>query len=145
MDSGVAAELAAAGDGDFKRSADLTHPVVAESAEAFNERSQRHTLYRVEVHGRPPRDRVIAWLEEDLARDPANSGRARPDQSAAQPWNRSVSGQHDDRPTSDLGELTPPHLASDRKCGHDAPAAARNEAKSPHSSAASSGDLSYAA
>jgi hypothetical protein len=66
--------------GDFERVADLTHPLVAESAQALHERSERHALDRVEVDGRGPRYRILARLEQDLALDPTNRGRARADQ-----------------------------------------------------------------
>lgn len=134
-----------AGDGDLESSADLTHPLVTESAEALYEGSKRHALYRVEVHDRPPRDRVLARLEQDFAREPTDCGRTRPDQRTPKPRNRRVSGQHDDGSPPDLGELTPPDLSAGRKCVHDAPAAFRNDARSPHSSLVSSGELSYAA
>jgi hypothetical protein len=45
----------------------------------------------------------------------------------------------------DVGNLTPPDLSPRRDCGHDDPAALRNDARSPHSSPVFSGDRSYAA
>jgi hypothetical protein len=128
-----AADLAA-GDGDFEGGADRTHPIIAEPAEAFDKRSERDALDRIEVDDRCPRNRILAWFEQHLAGDPADRGRTRSDQCAPQPRNRGISREHDDGPTSDLGKLAPPHLASGRDRGHDAPAAPRNEAKSPHSS-----------
>src|SRR5205823_126671 len=86
-----------------------------------------------------------AGLEQHFARDAADGGRAGPYQRATKPRDRSVPRQHDDRPASDLGKLTPPDLTSGRQRRQEAPAASRNDARSPHSSAASSGYRSYAA
>lgn len=126
-------------DGDFERFADLVHAVVAESAQALDQRSNRDALDRVEIDDRNEWDRVVWRLEEDLGRNVADRGRARPDQGTPQARDRGVSREHDHRPAPDLRELAPPDITSRRKGRHDAPAAARNEARSPHSSASSSG------
>ena len=42
-------------------------------------------------------------------------------------------------PVSDVRELAPPDVAARRELAHEEPAAARNEARSPHSSTVSSG------
>jgi hypothetical protein len=133
-----------AGHGDLKGCADLSHPVVAEPAEAFDQNCDRNALDGIEVDGRGQGDRVITRLEYDLARDPADGGSARSDQRAAESRNRGVARKNDDRPTPSLAELAPPHLAPCGQSGHDAPAAARNDARSPHSSTSSSGCASYA-
>jgi hypothetical protein len=126
-------------DRDLERLADLTHAVVAESAEALDQRPDRDALDRIEIDDRDERDRVVRRLEEDLGGDPTYRGRARPDQRPPQTRDRRVSREYDHRPAPDLWKLAPPDIASRGKRGHDAPAAARNEARSPHSSAWSSG------
>ena len=113
--------------------------------EALDERRQRDALDRIEVHDRRARHGIVAWLQQHLAWDAADRCRAGSDQRAAETWDRRVSRQHDDRAAPDLGELTPPDFSPRRKRVHDEPAAARNEARSPHSSPASSGRRSYAA
>lgn len=130
---------ALAGNRDRERVADLTHPVVADSAQALDERRDRHALGAIEVDHRQARDRVLGRLEEYLARDPADRGRARPDQCAPQTRNRRVPGEDDDRPADELGTTHHQTLPRAGQCPHDAPAAARNEARSPHSSFWSSG------
>ena len=130
---------ASAVDCDFKRLADRTHALVAESTEALDQRSDGNALNRIEIDDRDERDRVFRGLEEDLGRDAADRGCARPDQGAPQTRDRRVSGEYDYRPAPDLWKLAPPEIASRRKRSQDAPAAARNEARSPHSSASSSG------
>lgn len=140
----VCGSSASAVDGDFECFADFAHTLVAESAEAFDQRPDRNALDRIEVDDRDERDRVVRGLEEDLRRDTADCGCARPDQGAPQSRDRRVSGEHHYRPAPDLWKLAPPNIASRRKRSHDAPAGARNEARSPHASASSSGCLSYA-
>ena len=140
-----ASSTAVATNGDFERSADLPHPVVAQPTETLHERPDRHGLDRVEVHDGGAWYRVLARLERNLGREPPDRRRTRPDQCAAQAGNRNVPRQHYDRPATGLRELTPPELTSARKRVHDAPAAARNEARSPHSSRSSRGCVSYAA
>ena len=134
-----------AGDGDLKGFANLTHSLIAESAKALDERSERDALDGVEVDDRCPRDGVLAGLEQHLTRDTADGGCARADQRPSKPRNRRVSREHHDRPPPDLSELAPPDLSVRRNYRHDAPAADRNEARFPHSSSASSGTRSYAA
>jgi hypothetical protein len=119
------------GDGDLQGSANLTHPLVAESAEALDERPQRHALDRVEVDDRGQWNGVLARLEQHLTRDTTDPRRAGSDHRASKARNRDVSREHHDRPAPDTGKLTPPDLSSRRKRRHDAPAAVRNEARSP--------------
>lgn len=54
-------------------------------------------------------------------------------------------GQHNDRTASDLGDLAPLDLPPRGEGSHDAAAALRNEARSPHPSGSSSGCSSYVA
>jgi hypothetical protein len=128
---------------NVESAADLTHPLITESAEAFYKRSDRYALNRIEIDDGPPWDRIVTRLEQNLARYSTDRGCARPDQSASKSWNRCISAEHYDRATSDLWNLTPPDLSPGRACVHEAPAAFRNASRSPHSSAESSGDLSY--
>src|SRR5436190_6887609 len=78
------ASSAVAVDGDLERRADLTHAVVAESAESLEERSEGNALDGIEIDDRDERDRVVRRLEEDLGLDPADRGRARSDQCTPQ-------------------------------------------------------------
>jgi hypothetical protein len=89
-------------DGDLERFADLPHTVVAESAQAVDQRSNRDALDRVEIDDRNEWDRVARRLEQDLGRDVANRGRARPDQSTPQTRDSSVTREYDHRPAPDL-------------------------------------------
>ena len=115
------------------------HTLAAKSAEALDERPDRNALDGVEVDDRDERDRVVRGFEEDLGWDVADRGCAWPDKGAPQTWDRSISGEYDHRPAPDPWKLAPPQVTSRRKRSHDAPAAARNDARSPHSSASSSG------
>jgi len=134
-----------AGNSDIEGPADLLHAPVAESAETLDECRERHALDRIEIHDRGARHGIVARLEQHLARDAADRRCAGSDQRAPKTRDRRVSRQHDDRPAPDLGKLTPPDFSPRRKRVHDEPAAARNEARSPHSSPESSGTRSYAA
>jgi hypothetical protein len=58
----LAQRSALAGDGDVESVADLTHPVVAESADALDECPDRHALDRIKVNDRDARDRVFRRL-----------------------------------------------------------------------------------
>jgi len=131
-----------AGDGHLERFANLTQSLIAESAEALHEGSERDALDGIEVHDRCPRNGVLGRVEQHLTRDPADGGRARADQRPPKPRNRRVSREDDDRSAPDLVELTPPDLSPRGTCRHDAPAAVRNEARFPHSSSVSSGTRS---
>ncbi len=92
--------------------ADLTHSLITESAEAFYKRSDRHALNRIEIDDGPPWDRIVTRIEQHLARYSTDRGCAWPDQSASKSWNRSISGEHYDRATSGLWNLTPPDLSA---------------------------------
>lgn len=128
-----------AGDRNSDCTADLAHAIVAESAEAMDEPPHRDALDRIEVDRRSLRYRVIAGFEDHLARQAADRRRARSNQGPPQSRNRGVARQHDDRTATSVRNLTPPHLASRRQCAHEAPAALRKDARSPHSSCSSIG------
>lgn len=132
-------------DSDFKGFADLAHTGVCQPAQTFDEYRDRDTLKRVQVDCRPPRDRIVAEFEDDLAGKASNRRRARCDECPTQPWDRRVAREHDDRAPTDLNQFAPPHLPTDRKRAHEAAAACRNDARSPHSSGSSAGCSSYAA
>ncbi len=133
------ASSAFAVDGDLERVADLMHPVAAQTAQAFDERPDRNALDRIEIDDRDERNRVIRRLEENLGWDPADRSRAWADERTPETRDCGVSRKHNHRPAPDLRKLAPPDIASRRKRRHEEPAAARNEARSPHSSASSSG------
>lgn len=131
--------------GDRQRSTDIPHSLVAQAAESINEHSDGHTLDRVEVDGAPPRDWITARLEQYLTRQASDGRGARGDKGSPEAWNGSVAAQHQYRPTADLRQLAPPQFAPVRLILHNAAAAERNDARSPHSSGSSSGCSSYAA
>ncbi len=139
------AASAFAGYGDLEGTADLTHSLIAEAAEALDEGSERNALDRVEVDDRPPGNGILARLEQYLAGNRTDRRGTRPDEGAAKARDGRVSREDHDWAPSGLGDLAPPDLASRGNCCHDAPAAVRNESRSPHSSASSSGARSYAA
>ena len=64
-------------DGDLERGAHVAHAVVAQPAEARDEHPDRHALRRVEVDGTTPGDRIVPRLQDHLARQAPNGGRAR--------------------------------------------------------------------
>ena len=138
-------DSASAGYGDIQGLADLAHALVAEPAETLDKRPERDALDRVEVDSGRARHGIVARLERHLARESTDRRGAGADQCAPKARDRSVTRQHHYGATADLGELTPPHLPSRWKRAHEEPAAARNDARSPHSSPASSGRRSYAA
>jgi hypothetical protein len=138
-------QSAFAGDGDLEGFADLQHPLVAEAAETLDQRRQRDALERIEIDDRCAWHGIVARLQQHLAWNAADRRRARSDQRASKARNRRVSREHDYRTSTDLRELTPPDFSPSRKRAHEEPAAARNDARSPHSSPASTGTRSYAA
>src|SRR4051794_32024926 len=62
------AASACAGDGDLERLTDLAHSLIAESAEALDQRADGDAFDRIEIDGRPPRDWILCRLEQHLAR-----------------------------------------------------------------------------
>jgi hypothetical protein len=119
---------------DGERAADLLHAIVSEAAEALYEDTGRNALDGVEVHRARARDRVGARFQQDLGGELADRRRARSDQRTSKPRDRGVTREHDYGPPANVGQLAPPHLAPRWEVGHEAPAASRNAARSPHSS-----------
>lgn len=132
-------ESALAVHGDRQSGADLLHAKVAQASESLDEHRNRDALDRVKIDCRSTRHGIAAGLEHDLARQPSDRRRARPNERPPKPRNGCISGQDDDRSLVDARELAPPHLATFGRRGHDAAAASRNEARSPHSSGSSRG------
>ncbi len=126
-------ESAWAVDGDRERAADFLHAVVGEPAKALYEDARRHTFYGVEVHCAVAWDWIVAGFQSDLAGESADRCRARCDECSSEPRDRSVTRQDDDGPPAEIGKFAPPHLASPRQGAHEAPAASRNDARSPQS------------
>ncbi len=113
---------------------DVAHSVVTQTAEPFDQCCECDALDGVEVDRASSRDRIVTRFEQNFTGQPAHGGRARCDQASAQPGNRGVARQHHYRTSADLFEFTPPEFAAARFVGHDAAAASRNDARSPHSS-----------
>lgn len=132
-------------DGNVQGLADLFHAVVTQSTEPFDENANADALDRVQVDGRRTGHRIVPRDEYDLAWQTANRCGARSDQRSAQSRDRRVAGQHDDWPSTDIRQLAPPDLSPRRNPGHEAAAASRKDARSPHSSGSASGCSSYAA
>lgn len=121
-------------DGDRERAADFLHAVIGESAEALYEDAGRDAFDGVEVHGAVAGDWVVGGFQRDFAGEFAERCRARCDECSSKPRDRGVPRQDDDGPAANIWKLAPPHLASRRKVAHEAPAASRNDARSPQSS-----------
>jgi len=56
-------------DSDGQCGAYLAHPSVGDSSESLNEHRERDALHGIKVHRRSLWNRVIAGLENDLARE----------------------------------------------------------------------------
>jgi hypothetical protein len=132
-------------DSDCKCGADLAHSSVAQSPRTADEGGNRDALDRVEVHRAMTRHRVVTRFEHDLADEAADRRCAWRHECAAMPRNHRVPRKDDDWSANDLGHLAPPDLPARWEVAHDAAAARRNDARSPHSSGSSSGCSSYAA
>ena len=130
--------LQAAGDSDVQGCADLRHADVADPPQSRDEHRHCHAFHRIEVDRAAARYGVGAWLQHDLAGQAPHVRRARGDDRSSQTRDRGVPGKHQHRAAADLGQLRPPHLPARGK-GHDAPAADRNDARSPHASGSSIG------
>ncbi len=129
-------------DGDLQCGTDLPHACIAQSADAFDEYGEGHAFNRVEIHGAEATDGIVPWLENDFTRQTSDRGRTWCDEGSSKPRYGGIAREHDDGPPPDVGRFAPPQLASQR-CGHQvAAAAARNDARSPHSSGSSSGCVS---
>lgn len=121
-------------DGDRERPADFLHAVIGEPAEALYEDAGRDAFDGVEVHCAVAWDWVVAWFQWDFAGEFAERRRAWCDECSSKPRDRGVPRQDDDGPPADIWKLAPPHLASRWQVDHEAPAASRNDARSPQSS-----------
>src|SRR6185312_13188573 len=128
-------------DGDVERGAHFAHPVIAETSQSLHEGAYRHALDRIQIDRRALGYRVFVRLQDDLAGQTADGRRARRYQSAPQPWDGGIAGENDNRTATDLWKLTPPNLSprGERARLHDAEAASRNDAKSPHASGSDKG------
>ena len=77
-------------------------------------------------------------FKDDLAGDAPDGRRTRCDECAPKPRDHCVTRQDDDRAPTDLGHLAPPDLTA-RGSAVTTARRPRNDARSPHSSASSSG------
>jgi len=126
-------------DRDLEGRTDVPHTGFGQPAQPAHEDCDRDALDRVQVDRRTPRDGIVNGFEDNLAGEPSDRCCAGSDERASEPWDRAVTGQHDDGASTDLHQLAPPHLPPGRKCDHEAAAARRNDARSPHSSGSSAG------
>lgn len=128
----------------FESCADRPQTLATQPAEPLNQHGNRHALDRVQIDRATPRHRVLARFQHHLAGQPPDRGRARPDQRSTQPPDGGIAREDHNRSASGVGQLAPPQLPACRKRAHDAAAASRKAARSPHSSASWSGRASYA-
>jgi len=77
-------------DRDSESATDVAQAGVGETAESFDEDTDRDALDRVQVDGRTPGDRIIVRLEDDLARECPDCRRARRDEHTPKPWDRRI-------------------------------------------------------
>jgi len=132
-------------DGDREGRTDLAHPSVRKSPKSLDEHPERHALDRIEVDCRALRDRILVRVQNDLARQQSDRSRAWCDQRSPKPRNSGIAREDNHRAPADCRQLAPPQFAATRGLAHDAEAARRNDARSPHASGSSSGWRSYAA
>jgi len=130
---------ASAVDSDLKGRADFAHPGVGKPAKSADQDYDRDAFDRVQVNRRTARDRVEIRLEDNLAGESPDGRRAWRDEGTSKSRDRGITRQDNNRAAADLGQLAPPHLTASRQRTHDAPAARRHDAKSPHSSGSSTG------
>ena len=133
-----AGRVSTAIDGDAQSVADLPHLAVRQATDPVDQHPDRDALDRVEIRDARSWDRILAGLERHLTRKPTNGRRTRRNERPSETRDGCVTRQYDDGAATYLGELTPPHLAARRRT-HDAAAASRKDARSPHSSSVSSG------
>jgi hypothetical protein len=126
-------------DSHCKGGTDLAHSGVTQTPQPADEDRDRDAFDRVEVHRRTTRHGVVTGFEHDFADEPSNRRRTWSHERAEMARDHCVARQDDDRSTTDLGHLAPPDLPTRGKGAHEAAAARRNDAKSPHSSCSSSG------
>lgn len=131
--------LAAAIDRYLERGTDLAHAPIGQAAEPLDQDSYSHALDGVQVDGATPGYRVLVGLQHDLAGQTTDRGRTRSDQCPSQAWDRGVARKNYHGTPADVGQLAPPHLTPQREVAHEAAAASRNDARSPHSSVSSRG------
>jgi hypothetical protein len=91
--------------------------------------------------GAPPNveDRVGTGVKDNLTGEPPDGCGARRDECAPKSRDRRVTRQHNDWAPADPSHFAPPHLPACRTGVHEAPAARRHDARSPHSSGSSAG------
>ena len=129
-------------DSDGQRSTHIAHSIVAKTTKAFGQCADRDTLNRVEVDGRTERDRILTSLEHNLTGNPPKIRRTWSNQRSPEPRDCCVTRQNDDGTTGHLRKFAPPDLSPRWQHRHEAAAASRKDANSPHSSGASIGSSS---
>lgn len=125
--------------GNRKGGADVAHAVIGQPAKPGDEDRDRDTLDGVQVDRGTPRNRIFARVEDNLTGQSSDRGGAWRDEHAPKPWDCRVTGEDDDWSAPNFSYLAPPHLTSHGKRAHEAAAARRNDARSPHSSGSSAG------
>lgn len=132
-------------DGDGERGAGLAQTQIGNASQPLDEDGGGHRLDRVEIDGASARDRLEPRFEDNFTGQTSDSGGARGDKCTTKAGYRRVTRQDENRSATDLGHLAPPELTPLGERTQEAAAAARNEARSPHSSGSWSGCSSYAA
>src|SRR5271155_2925644 len=79
-------------------------------------------------------DRGGTGFQNNLASESPDGRGARCDKYVSKPGDCRVTRQHNHWTSADLGHLAPPHLPACGKRTHEALAAGRHDARSPHSS-----------
>ena len=119
--------------------ADLSYSGIGQSTQTVDKYSDRNAFDGVKIDRRALRDRIIGGLQHDITGQSTNGRRAGCDQCPTKARDGRISGEHNDGPTTSLGELAPPHLAAGRQRSHVAAAARRNASRFPQSSGSSIG------
>jgi hypothetical protein len=97
---------------NVERGAHFVHPCATEPTEAVHEYRNRDALNGVEIQRASPWNRIFLGLEHDFAEETADHRCARCDEGSAKPRDGNVTGEDDDRPTTDIRKLAPPHFPS---------------------------------
>ena len=126
-------------DGHLQGCAELAHASVGEAPESVDENTHRNALHGVEIDGRRPGHGIFAGLQEYLAWQSPDRRGAGCHDGTSQSGDGSVAREDHDRPATDARQFAPPNLSTGGNGIHEAEAASRNEARSPHSSGSSSG------
>lgn len=126
-------------DGNAQGRAHLAHPIVSQATQPGHEDGNGDALDGIQVHRATAGNRILGGVQDDLAGESTNGGRAGRDERASKPRQRGVPGQDDHGAAADLRQLAPPHLPAGGRLIHEAAAAPRNDARSPHSSGSSTG------